>query len=837
MRIRLASMLAVAAVCGMACRIDLVEPESRRCDEEHPCRDGQVCREGWCVAPGSSKDGGTDGGATDGGGCSDPRVGTSCSTGTGACAATGTYVCQGGQVKCAASTDAGSPEVCDGEDNDCNGPADDGLTPPACPLTQGVCASLVRTCQGASGWSSCNYGADYELQETRCDGLDNDCDGTVDEVTGCLYTIVGEGPPAYRDGKGDEARFARPTYLTADSAGNLYVADKENHAIRKIAPDGTVTTVAGNGKCGRVDGPVAESELCYPIDVEVASDGTLYVSDSGNHVIRRIAAGQVSTIAGNGTAGGADGPALAASFNAPQGIALLSTGDLLIADSGNHKIRRLTLNASPSVTTEAGDGANGADDGPRSTMSMSSPHDVVSDSGETLYVSERLGHRIRMIPPTGSSSIVAGSATGAAGSTEGIGTAARLFNPMQLFLDASANALYVADSTNNKIRIVPLNGSSTSTFIGSGAGGYVNGPSSSVRFSTPVGITRIGADFYVADLNHAIRKVAAGTTIVSDFAGGTEGAQYVDGAAATARLKSPKGLAMAPDGSIYWIEQFGHRLRKRTPDGQVVTLVGDQSGAGYTNGSFANAQFDNPRDVKLGPDGKLYIGESYNSVIRSVDLVNGKVETFAGDPVNAAQYGHVDSADLTAARFKVINSLAFGKDVSGNPVLYVGDHDNRVIRKILFPNGPVSTFAGTVGGGASPPSNAGQVTDGPPGTATFFDILGMAADEAGNLYVCDSTKVRHVAPDGTVTTLYPFNLKVWDVQLDGSDLVVAGLGTFYKVSAAGGSIPPPIFAARAGWRDGDSNFAGAGEIRSIVVTPDAYLATDNVAARIRRLWK
>jgi serine/threonine-protein kinase len=217
---------------------------------------------------------------------------------------------------------------------------------------------------------------------------------------GMVTTLAGSNTNGYRDGVGLDARFQSPASLDVDQAGNVYVADTTNHRIRKVAPDGTVTTLAGSTQSGYVagytDGPAAEARFQSPHGVAADRDGNVYVADTGNHCIRKITPdGMVTTLAGTNEPGYADGQGTQARFSYPAGIAVDGEGNIYVADTANHRIRQIAPDGT--VTTLAGSGAPGNADGPASEAQFRAPEGVAVDAGGNVIVADTGNHRIRKI--------------------------------------------------------------------------------------------------------------------------------------------------------------------------------------------------------------------------------------------------------------------------------------------------------------------------------------------------------------------------------------------------------------------------------------------------------
>ena len=310
------------------------------------------------------------------------------------------------------------------------------------------------------------------------------------------------------DGTGYGARFNYPVGVAVDSAGNVYVADSVNHTIRKATPAGVVTTLAGSaGFFGTADGTGSAARFNNPQGVAVDSAGNVYVADWQNHTIRKITpGGTVTTLAGSpGVSGSADGTGSGARFAFPYGVAVDIAGNVYVADQGNHTIRKVTSGGV--VTTLAGNpGVIGSADGTGSAARFKSPKHVAVDSAGDVYVADTYNHTVRKVTTAGVVTTLAGSA-GVIGDADGIGSAARFNFPYGVAVDGVGN-VFVADNANGTVR--KISGAGVVTTIGSVAGafGTVDGIGSDARFDSPIGIAvdAIG-DLFLSDyLNHRISK-------------------------------------------------------------------------------------------------------------------------------------------------------------------------------------------------------------------------------------------------------------------------------------------------------------------------------------------
>ncbi|MFY7885757.1 MAG: NHL repeat-containing protein, partial [Dolichospermum sp.] len=329
-----------------------------------------------------------------------------------------------------------------------------------------------------------------------------------------VSTFAGSGTAGATNGTGTAASFNNPQGVVVDVSGNIYVTDYNNHLIRKITNAGVVTTFAGTGTSGAVNGTGTAASFRNPINIALDGSGNLYVADYGNNLIRKIStAGVVTTLAGSGSIGAANGTGTAASFYWPNGVAVDGAGNVYVADQGNHLIRKIT--AAGVVTTFAGSGTAGATNGTGTAASFNSPTGVAIDAAGNLYVSDYNNSSIRKITSAGVVTTLAGSGT--TGATNATGTAASFNKPYGVAVDGSGN-VFVADRFNHLIRKITATGVVT-TIAGSGTNATVNGIGTSASFSYPSRLTvdGLGNIFVSSGSENTIRKLTlyCGTPTIS----------------------------------------------------------------------------------------------------------------------------------------------------------------------------------------------------------------------------------------------------------------------------------------------------------------------------------
>ena len=598
----------------------------------------------------------------------------------------------------------------------------------------------------------------------------------LDAKTGVLALVAGNGTCGFSgdNGLATSAQLCRPAGIAVDSAGNLYIADTGNNCVRKVS-NGVITTVAGNGNYGFSgdNGPATSAQLYGPVGIAVDPAGNLYISDSGNDRIRKIANGMITTVAGNGSYGfrGDNGPATSAQLYGPAGVAVDPTGNLYISDSGNNRIRKV---ANGVITTVAGRGTSGfsGDGGPATSAQLQGPAGIAADPAGNLYISDSGNNRIRKVA-NGVITTVAGNGTAGFGGDGGPASNAQ-FNPAGLCVDSGGN-LYIADSGNQRIRKVS-NGV-VSTVAGNGTAGFGGdgGPAAAAQlFAVQAVAVDSAGNVYIAEPAR-VRKVSSG--VITTVAGnGTFGFSGDGGPATSAQfaLYSPRGIAVDSAGNLFIADTQNSRVRK-VSNGIVTTVAGNGTpGFSGDGGPAAGAQLSTPLGVAVDSAGNLYIMDVSNERIRKVS--NGIITTMVGS--GTPGYGG-DGGPATSAQLLAVTAIAV--DPAGNLYLV----DSQRVRKVS--NGVITTVAGSTAGGFF------LGDDGPATDALLNSPTGLAVDSSGSIYIADTgnNRIRKVS-NGVITTvagngIYGFggdNGPATSAELEGTSLATSS-GWGIAVDSAG----------------------------------------------------
>ncbi len=606
--------------------------------------------------------------------------------------------------------------------------------------------------------------------------------GTTTIVAGIgVRGYSGDGGPA------TSALLSYPSGLAVDASGNLYIADAGNNRIRRVAPDGTITTVAGTAAPGFSgdDGPATSAQLNFPVGVAV--DGPdLYIADSGNNRVRRVdASGTITTVAG-------DGSTTQLSF--PSAVAV-GPGGVYVADSANHRVRRVAAGATletvaggagpcPSPASPCGDG------GPAAAGLLATPLSV-ADGGGDVYVADTGDNRVRRIT------------AGVISTLAGDGVRTQLSGPEGVAVDSAGN-VFVADTANNRIRIIDPSGAMT-TVAGTGVGGFLGdgGPATAARFDGPRAVAvGAGGDLYISDtFSNRIRRVDP-DGIVSTVAG--TGAACVlatspcgDGGPATsAQLNHPRGIGIDRAGNLFVADSGDNRVRRVAPDGTITTVAGDGT----------TTQFDHPIDVAVdGTTGGLYVVDGLGpSRVRRVSAA-GMVENV---PVNTGTPLMLLSVAVAPSGTLFISAIVGG--TKGHRVFRVDG------------SGEAAVVAGGAGDSCTSPSD--PCGDGGPATAARLNTPSdVVVDGTGNLFIADSgdDRIRRVAAPPGPTRAVTATAGSGQGALVGDAFATA---LQVRVTDAGGPAPGVAVTFTAPGSGPSGAFSGGSTTATVATGPDG-LAT------------
>jgi uncharacterized protein (TIGR03437 family) len=583
--------------------------------------------------------------------------------------------------------------------------------------------------------------------------------------SGNLTLYAGNSRPGFSGdgGRATQAQLNEPQGMALDKAGNLYIADSKNNRVRVVSASGIINTFAGTGQISRGgpntfnDGGLATNALLHlPAGVAVDSSGNVYIADSGDNLIRKVDIyGIITSIAGDsyGSYLGDAGLALTAELHSPEDVAVDASGNVYIADSANALIREITASTgiinfiAGSVTTTAGAitgtpniGYSG--DGAAANLAgLVEPFALALDSSGDVFFAENGDSRIRKIDSKGNMSTIAGNGTAGFSGDGSAGANAEINFPTGVAVDSSGN-VYIADSVNRRIRKL-ASGGTIATVAGNGNYSYSgdSGQATSAQLNTPQAVAvDSSGNLYIADtVNNVVRKVTAAGVISTIAGNGTAGSGGDGGAATSAQLHSPQGIAVDASGGIYISDTQNARVRKIS-NGTINTVAGSgTAGYGGDGGAATSAQLNTPAGLAVDGAGNLYIADFSNNRVRKVTFPGGTITTLAGNGLAGytGDGGAASNAQLTTP-------VGVATDSSGN--VYIADTGNNAVR-VVNSGGIVSTVAGN--------GLAGYSGDlGPAVSATVGNPTGVAVDASGSLYISDgSVRIRKVYSSGFINTI------------------------------------------------------------------------------------
>lgn len=584
------------------------------------------------------------------------------------------------------------------------------------------------------------YLADVQNQRIRKIGAD-----------GIIRTIAGTGVAGYSGdgGRATSATFVLPSGVAFEPvSGNVYIADTFNLRVRKVTPDGLISTVGGNGSFAKpIGGPGIASPLGLSFDLAADGSGNIYVIDSAFSVLLKLSAGGLWSIAaGNSSTKPfpyADGPAFNTAFGNIYNCSVDNAGNVLIADSQAHLIRRLST--SGNVTTIAGKVHYSGDGGPATNALLNSPSDVALDGTGAILIADSDNYAIRRLAPDGVIRTMAGNGNYGYPASDGTPIAdssQSLPSIGQLALDA-AGGIYAAGSAS---RVLKIANSLFATVAGTGTSGDGGdgGPATRAQFKNPSGVAIDAAgNVYVADSTaNRVRKISKDGTI-SAFAGTGKAGSAGDGGLATAAqlrlLYNSTPLAVDAVGNVYIADQGNYKVRMVDPSGVITSVVGNGNFGKPTNGAKAASQpFSSPAGLAFDSKGNLYISSADYPQVYRVDPT-GVIQRISGGSSGSLKDGALADS---------VSFFAMGMRVSDSGDVIAADSYNNAVRQLVL-NSP-KAFTMTDGNSQSGivrtdlpkllrVSVTGRAGVGVPGVQVTFAVVSGSATLSTTTTLTDST--------------------------------------------------------------------------------------------------
>jgi hypothetical protein len=646
------------------------------------------------------------------------------------------------------------------------------------------------------GVAADSFGNVYIADTNNCVIRKVDRSGTISTFAGTPPSFAYGATCGY-GGDGGAATSAIlncPYGVAVDKSGNVYIADTDNYRIREVTvSNGEINTVAGGSYCVGAGaacgdgGPATSAGISQVFSLALDGSGNVYIADAYNYEIREFSVGgNITTVAGNGTCGysGDGGAATSAELAGPMAVAVDSPGNIFIADTGNYRIRAVTVsNGKINSVAGAGSGCPGQTDSigdgcAATSAEISSVQGVAVDSSDDIFIADLDNLAIREV--TASNGIINTVAGNGLPSFTGNGipaTNAALNTPWGATSDSAGN-IYIADQYNCIVREVNATTRIITTIAGTpGSCGYSGdgGPATSAQLNWPSRVALHAGKVYIADTWNAVVREVDATGTITTFAGGPpETCEYPgDGGPATsACLYHPYGLAVDRAGNVYIADSGNSRIRE-VSDGIINTVAGGGTGCpGQTDTAgdgcpATSASLNLPEDVAADALGNLYIADTDSHRIRMVNT-RGIISTFAGGGSTLGDGGPANEASLFFPQGVAV-------DAAGD--VLIADTFNRLVRWV-----DGESIIHTVAGCFSCNPEAGFFGDGGLGTgATLWQPTGVGVDPSGNIYVADTNndrvrKVNAVAGLNASTTNVTFGFEPVGMSSSPQTVTLSAIG-------------------------------------------------------------
>lgn len=605
----------------------------------------------------------------------------------------------------------------------------------------------------------------------------------VVNTSGTIRTLAGTGKPGYQgdNGPAASAYLYQPWTVSADFQGNILFVDYDNDVIRRIATNGTITTVAGNGKVGlgANNVPATSSPLYYPFSVAAESTGSFLIADFSNNVIRRVTtAGLIVTVAGDGSKvispnGVAATSAVLAS---PTKVAFDQSGNLLIADWNNHLVERVNISTGAlAAIAGIGRSAYTGDNVPAVSSALNFPQGLTVDGSGNIYISDAFNFRIRKVSTSGIITTIAGTGQSGYQGDGGLATAALLSVPQGLRFDAAGDLVF-ADSNNNVVRMITPQGI-IKTIAGTGAAGYNRDGilATQALLSAPTDVCFDSAgNLYIADSgNNRIRRVSVNNTITT-VAGTGVGGFSGDGPAISVELLTPTGINFDGNGNLIIADRNNNRIRLLTPGGVLKTIAGDGVERLLGDGGLATiASLAAPEGVAIDNAGDIYIADSRNDRIRLI-LAAPAVFSTSGGPLSfAAASGGSVTASQPISLDSSVPGLAFTATPSASWI-------------------QVSSSTGAMPATISVSVDPSQLTTGT-STGQVTILSPLAATPSVSIQV--TAAISPAVPPSLTTTTASVNLNI----VRGATTTSETSGQFTLQNTGGGTVTANVAAPSVPW--------------------------------------
>ncbi len=647
------------------------------------------------------------------------------------------------------------------------------------------------------------------------------------DSSGSLNRIAGTGRAGQTvDGPAMAAQLDYPLAVAVDAASNIYYSERGSGTLRRISPEGALTTLPIEG-------------LVRPMGLRFDRAGNLYVADTGANVVRKVAPnGAVTTIAGSGAEGfsGDGGPALSASLNGPEGMALDAAGNLYIADTFNHRVR--VVGADGTISTFAGTGFPGysGDDGRATAATMILPTDVAVDAAGNVYIADLGNSRVRKVS-NGTITTIAGNSGGLPPRDGLSATAVRLAGPTGVAVDQQG-AVYVAEGSigsgsgldGGAFRIWKVVGGKITALAGDGYRSFSGdfGPAALAQFDVPAGLAYDSkGNLFIADSeNHRIRKISRDGVVTTVAGNALRGFSGDGGPATSAELNRPTGVAVDAAGNIYIADSGNNRVRMVLTSGVIGTLAGNGNTAFFGDGgSSLQAALNRPQGVAVDADGAVYVADTGNRRIRRIftaviDTVVDGLNTPTGVAVDDTYAVWVaDRGDGAVKRFSKTGTIgaqlpgARGVtiDPSGN---VFASGDGRVVK--VGADGSLATIAGS--------RQCCYEGDGGAAAAARLNTpWGLAADSSGNIFIADSGNNAIRAASVTASTFFVRSV------VNAASNLAGPIAPGEVVTIYGAGIGPATLAA-AQLPDAPTELAGARVLVNGTPAQLLYVSAGQVSA-------